>query len=228
MATPLIPSSIIPPSQDGYSVEQGSEFVQVELEGGESRTRRDKIGATNVVKCQWELTPKQYAALWGFFNNRLQSGVRVFRIPLLIDAPVRIPYRARLLGKPQELGQTEGLLHVVRATLEVIPNPIVSFNLFCQAVSDFRVVATNNPDFSPTVDQFPIGRQVQLNNCEATVDGVFINLDGIYTITSKPNNATLEFAGAAGVNPGWTTLNGTSTQAFFPLENAGTCILLPE
>lgn len=228
MATPLFPATVIPPSQQGYSAEQGNEFIQVELDGGESRTRRDKIGATHTVRCQWELTPKEYAAVWNFFSNRLQSGVRVFRIPLLIDAPVRVEYRARLLGKPQELGQTEGLLHVIRATLEVIPNPIISFNLFCQAVSDFRVVATNNPDFSPTVDQFPIGRQIQLNNCENTVNGVFINLDGTYTITSKPNNATLVMSGAAGVNPAWNTLNGTVAQSLFAANNAGTCILLPE
>lgn len=228
MATPLFPVTVIPPSQQAYSVKQGTEFIQVELEGGESRTRRDKIGATNTVRCQWELTPKEYAAVWNFFNNRLQGGVRVFRIPLLIDAPVRVLYRARILGEMQELGQTEGLLHVIRATLEVIPNPIISFNVFCQAVSDFRVVATNNVDFAPTVDQFPIGRQVQMNNCENTVNDIFINLDGTYTITSKPNNATLEFAGAASVNPAWTTLNGTAIQGFFPLQNAGTCILLPE
>lgn len=228
MATPLFPSTIIPPSQAGYRVKKPTEFIQVELEGGEARTRRDKIGATYTVDCQWELTSKQYTALTGFFRDRLQSGVRIFRIPLLIDVPVLVNYRARLLGEAEELGQTEGLLQVVRAKLEVIPNPIVSFNLFLQSVSDDRVVATNNPDFNPNMDQFPIGRQVLLTACEGTASGTFINLDGTYTIASKPNSATITLQNASSVNAGWTTLNGTVAQGFFADQNAGACILLPE
>lgn len=228
MATPLFPTTILPPSQSGYSVKKPNEFIQVELDGGEARTRRDKIGATYTLRCQWECTPKQYTTLSGFFRDRLQSGVRIFRIPLLIDVPALVPYRARFLGEPEELAQNEGLLHTVRATLEVIPNPIVSFNLICQSVSDDRVIAGNNPDFNTNMDQFPIGRQVLLTGCSGTVSGTPINLDGTYTIGTKPSAAIITLNSASGVNPDWTTLNGTVAQALFPDENAGACILLPE
>lgn len=228
MATPLFPTSIIPPSQQSYTVKKPMEFVQTELDGGESRTRRDKIGAPYIVNCQWELLPKQYTTISGFFRDRLQNRTMVFRIPLLIDTPNLVPYRARVLGQPEELVQNEGLLHVVRATLEVIPNPIASFNLFCQSVADDRVGLGNNPDFDTNLDQFPIGRQVMLTGCEGTVSGTFLNVDGTYTIASKPAAAIITLTGASGVNPGWTTLNGTAAQLLFPDDNAGACILLPE
>lgn len=228
MATPLFPSTILPPSQSGYSVKKPNEFVQVDLDGGESRTRRDKIGAPYIVQCQWELTPKQYTTLSGFFRDRLQSGTRIFRIPLKIDVPALVEYRARFLGEPEELAANEGLLHVVRATLEVIPNPIVSFNLSCQSVSDDRVIAGNNPDFNPNMDQFPIGRQVLLTGCEGTVSGVFLNVDGTYVIATKPSASIITLTNADAINSGWTTLNGTAAQILFPQENAGACILLPQ
>ncbi len=227
MATPLFPTSILPPSQQGYSVKKPKEFIQVELDGGESRTRRDKINVPYVVNCQWELTPSQYTTLTGFFRDRLQSGTRVFRIPLLIDVPKLVLYRARLLGEAEELAANMGLLHVVRATLEVTPNPIVSFNLLCQSVADDRVIAGNNPDFNTNMDQFPIGRQVLLTGCDGIVNSVPINLDGTYTIATKPSAAIITLTGAAAVNPGWTTLNGTVAQILSPTDNAGACILLP-
>lgn len=227
MATPLFPSTIIPPSQQSYRVKKPTEFIQVDLRGGEARTRRDKIGATYTVDCQWELTPDQYTTISGFFRDRLQGGVRVFRIPLKVDVPALVQYRARLLGETEELAANEGLLHVVRARLEVIPNPIVSFNLSLQSVADNRVIAGNNPDFNTNMDQFPIGRQVMLTGCKGVVNSTAINLDGTYTILGKPSAAIITLTNAPVVNPGWTTLNGTALQIMAPTENAGACILLP-
>lgn len=228
MATPLFPTTIIPPSQQGYSVKKPREFVQTDLDGGESRTRRDKINAPYIVNCVWQLTSRQYVTLSGFFRDRLQSGTRVFRIPLLIDVPKLVLYRAHFLGEPEELAETEGLLQTVRATLEVMPNPIVSFNMVCQSVSDDRVIAGNNPDFNTNMDQFPIGRQVLLTGCDGTPNGTLINLDGTYTILSKPSAAIITLTGAPAVNAGWTTLRAGPAQILSPLENAGACILLPE
>jgi hypothetical protein len=227
MATPLFPSTIIPPSQTSYRVKKPLEFIQVELEGGETRTRRDKIGATYTVDCQWQLTPEQYGTISGFFRDRLQNGVRIFRIPLKIDVAALVEYRARFLGEPEELTANEGLLHVVSARLEVLPNPIVSFNLICQNVSDTRVIAGNNPDFNTNMDQFPIGRQVLLTGCKGIVNTIPLDLDGTFTIASKPSPAICVLSGT-GSNPDWATLNTTLTQALSPNQNAGACILLPE
>jgi hypothetical protein len=203
------------------------EFAQVDLDGGEPRTRQDKIGAPYYVRCTWELTPSQYTTLSGFFRDRLQNRTRAFRIPLLIDVPKLVPYVARVVGEPEELTANMGLLHVVTVTLAVVPNPIVSFNLLLQSVSDDRVIAANNPDFNPNMDQFPIGRQVLLTGCDGIASGTAINLDGTYTIATKPSAAIITLTGAPAVNPGWTTLNGTVAQIMAPTDNAGACILLP-
>lgn len=230
MATPLFPSSIIPPSQQGYSVQKGTNFIQSKLETGASRTRQDFGGACHIVEATFECTQKQYTTISGFIRDRLQDGTRIFRIPLLIDVPQLVNYQARLLDKNEKLSQVRGLLKTVTMTLEVLPNPVVSFGLICQNVSDERVVAGNNPDFNPTIfDQFAVGRQVLLSGCEGFADTtVYVNLDGTYTILSKPSSAIVVLNNAAGVNAAWTTLNGTVQQSIFPLENAGACILVPE
>lgn len=229
MATPLFPSTVIPPNQQSYRVQKPTQFVQTELEGGASRTRQDRIGEPYRVDCTWSCTPKQYVTISGFFRDRIQNGTRVFRIPLLIDVPALVNYRARLLGKAEELSSNQGLLHTVSATLEVLPNPMVSFNLNCQSVSDDRVIAANNPDFNPTImDQIPIGRQVLLTGCEGIVNSTFINLDGTYTVATRPSSAIITLTGAPAINPGWTTLRATVAQILQPTENAGACILLPE
>lgn len=228
MATPLFPSSVLPPSQQGYKVQKGTEFIQTKLIGGPSRGRRDRVGEPHVVDVTWQCTPKQYTTVTGFLYDRLQSGTRIFRLPLLIDVPKLVEYRVKLLETAEMLSATQGLLQTITAKLEVLPNPRVSFNLSCQSVSDDRVIAGNNVDFNPTLDQFPIGRQVLLHACEATVNGVFINLDGTYTIATKPSAAIITLTGAPAINPGWTALRATAAQILAPNENAGALILLPE
>lgn len=228
MATPEFPSTVIPPSQQGYEVQKPTGFVQSELEGGPARSRMDSIGMPYIVQATWECTKKQYVTISGFLRDRLQNGTRIFRLPLVIDVPTLIPYQCRLLSKAEKLSSIRGLLYTVTAQLEVLPNPIVSFNLSCQSVSDNRVIAGNNPDFNTEMNQFPVGRQVKLYQCEGTVSGTFINLDGTYTILGKPSAAIITLTNAPAVNPGWTTLNGTVAQLLFPEENAGACVLLPE
>lgn len=228
MATPEFPSTIIPPSQQGYEVQKPTGFVQSELQGGPARSQMDSIGTPYIVQATWECTKQQYVTISGFLRDRLQYGTRIFRIPLVIDVPTLIPYQARLLRSAEKLSSIRGLLYTVTAQLEVLPNPIVSFNLACQSVSDNRVIANNNPDFNTNMDLFPTGRQVQLYQCEGIVSGTFLNLDGTYTILGKPNATTITLQNAPAINPGWTTLNGTAAQLLFPAENAGACVLLPE
>lgn len=228
MATPVFPISILPPSQSGYSAQYGTEFIQIELDGGESRTVRNKLGVPHIVNCMWQCTPTQYTTIHGFWRDRCQSGTRSFIIPLLIDTPTLVPYRARFAREPQKLSQTEGHMHSVTATLEVIPNPMVSFDMVCQRVSDERVIANNNPDFQPTIfAQFPIGRNILLTGCSGLVNGIAVNLDGTYAVLSKPSDSIIVLNNAAAVNADWTVLAGTLSKTLFPTDNAGACILLP-
>jgi hypothetical protein len=228
VTTPLFPTTLPGPEQDGYRLRRGNESVSIRLDGGASRVRRDVVGASHTAECTWLLDHDEYTALTGFFRERLQSRTRLFRIPLLIDTAVTVNYLARPLDAPEELGSTRGRMHTVRATLEVIPNPIKSFGLLLQSIADARVVDAGSVDYSGEMAQFPVGRQVLLTGCRGLSNAVAVDLDGTYTILSKPNAFSIILNNAAAVNSDWTVLNGTASQALFPTSNQGACILLPE
>ncbi len=225
MATPFFPSTILPPSQSGYGFTPGKDFIDTKLDGGASRVRRDVLGMVHNVKCCWECTPDQFTQIMGFFRERVQGRTKLFRINLVIDAPTLIPYVCRLVGTPNALTQNQGLLYKVEAELEVIPNPVKSFTMFCQSVSDDRVGDAGTGDYAGEMNEFIIGRDVKLYNCIATVDGVPINVDGTYTIATKPIAAVITLTNAPVINPSWTALRATATKIFFPV--AGVCVQLP-
>lgn len=227
MATPVFPTTINPPDQQGYQYTPGKDFIETKLDGGSSRVRRDVLGMTHMVKCCWSCTPTQYTQIMGFFRERVQGRSKLFRINLLIDIPALVPYVARLIDTPNTLTYNEGLIYKVEATLEVTPNPIKSFSLFCQRVSDNRIVDAGTVDYTGEMNEFPLARTVMLYNCIGVVDGVPINLDGTgYLISTKPTTSSIDLgATAPTINPGWTALAATTTKAFFPA--AGACILLP-
>lgn len=228
MATVLFPTHLPGPEQDGYRLRRGRETVSIRLDGGASRVRRDVVGAAHTAECTWVCSSEEYVAITGFFRERLQSRSRLFRIPLLIDAGVTVNYLARVLDDPEELATTRGLMHTVRATLEVLPNPIRSFGIICQNVSDARVVDNGSVDYTGDMGEFPVGRDVVLVGCRGLVNGTPIDLDGTYEIDSKPNAFTIVLDNAAAENSDWTVLNGTVSQQLFPTNQQGACILLPE
>lgn len=228
MSTPLWPSSLPTPEQDGYRLRRGKETVTIRLDGGQSRVRRDVLGASHEVTCTFNLDQDEYTTFEGFFRERVQARSRLFRIPLLIDVPVAVNYLARVLDDPEELSATRGYAHTAQVRLEVIPNPIKSFGILMQSISDERVVDGGTADYSPEMSEFPVGRQVLLTGCRGISNSTAVDLDGTYTIGSKPNAFTIVLTNADVINTDWTVLNGTASQALFPTNQRGACILLPE
>lgn len=228
MTTPLWPAAYPQPEQDGYRVTRGRDNVSIRLDGGPARVRRDSLGTPHEVELRFVCDETDYTSVIGFLRERTESRTRFFRIPLLIDAPVVVPYLARVLDGPEVLESTRGLTHVVRCTLEVIPNPIKSFSLLLQNVADERVVDAGTVDYDGDMGEFPVGRDVMLVGCTGTSNGVALDLDGTYTIDSKPNAFSLILDNAAAENSDWTALNGTASQQLFPTNQHGACILLPE
>jgi len=224
MATELWPSFLPTPEQDGYRLRRGKEFVSIRLDGGRSRVRRDILGASHIATCTFVCTPEEYTALTGFLRETVRSRTELFRLPLLIDAPVAVNHLCCVLDDPEELARTRGYSHTVQVTLEVIPNPIKTL-IILDGDADQRVI-----DAGPDAEmaEFPEGREVLLTGCVGTVEGLSINLDGTYTIDDKPDAATIVLTDAASVNAGWTTLNGTTLKVMLPTNRQGACILLPE
>lgn len=228
MTTPLFPSTLPLPEQDGYSIRRGNDLVSVRLGGGPARVRRDSLGTPHEVTCTWMCDVSEYTYLIGWFRERVQARSAFFRIPLLIDAPVAVNHLARVLDGPEELASTRGHSFVVRATLEVMPNPIKSFTLSCQSVSDDRVIDGGSSDYAADMSEFPVGRQVLLLGCQGTVNGVDLDLDGTYTLAGAPSAGIRTLTNAPSVNADWTALRGTVNQIMAVGPAGGACVLLPE
>jgi hypothetical protein len=229
VATPLWPSFLPTPEQDGYRVSRGNDAVSIRLDGGPARVRRDALATPHEVTATFLCDETDYVGVIGFLRERTFGRTRFFRLPLLIDAPVVVPYLCRQLDEPETLDSTRGLSFEVRVTLEVLPNPILSSTLFLQSVSDDRVAVANTADgYSPNMAEFPVGRDVLLTGCRGTVGGVPINLDGQYVILGAPSPEARTLTTASSVNPGWTTLAATSPFLLFPDKQGGAAILLPE
>jgi hypothetical protein len=229
MPTAEWPSFLPTPEQGGYRVARGKNQISIRLEGGPSRVRQTALGTSHEVAVTWLCDETDYTGVIGFLRERAIERTLFFRLPLLIDVPVAVPYLCRLLDEPEALESTEGLSFEVRATLEVLPNPIRSSTLLLQNVADPRVTATNTAQgYSPDMAEFPDGRQVLLVGCRGTSSGTAVDLDGTYSIDSHPTPQSITLLNAAVVNPQWTVLNGTVSQALSPDKQGGACILLPE
>lgn len=232
MATAEWPSFFPTPEQDGYRLVRGRNVSSINLEGGPARARQTALGESHRATVTWVCDETEYTGVTGFLRERALERTHFFRMPLIIDTPVAVVHLCRALadgGAVERLESTEGLIYVVRADLEVIPNPIRSSTLFLQNVADPRVVVGNTAQgYSPDMAEFPDGRQVLLTGCRGTSSGVAVNLDGTYTILSHPTPESITLLNAAVVNAGWTTLNGTVSQALTPDKQGGACILLPE
>lgn len=214
------------PVRDSYRFQPGYNNIQVKLEGGASRVRRDVLGEVHVVTLQWILIKGQYSKFNDFFGSRIKGGSRPFKMDLLTDAEVVMPHVCRCVGSIPSLIEQKGEAFIMQGTLEVTPNPMVSFNLFLQNVSVAQFVDAGNSEF-PTANlgAFAIGRDVLLTGTSDTVNGVSINLDGTYEIDTAPNAFTRTLLNAATINSDWTALNGTAAKSYFP--TSGAVVLIP-
>lgn len=223
MTTPLLG---IDPVSDGYSFTPANEVIEVKLDGGVSRRRKDLINSTHVVNAQWILDQGQYTQLMGFFRENVKRGSTPFRMNLVSDANVSMPHVCNTLGGVPKLTQQRGNAFWVSCTVEVTPNPICAFTLFLQNVTVAQFVNAGNSFYTGDLSDFPVGRQVLLTGTTGVASGVTLNLDGTYTIATAPNAFTRTLgASAPAINPQWTTLAGTGAQSYFP--GFGAAILIP-
>lgn len=112
---------IIPPDQDGYSVEKSAESViRIQLDGGAGRYRQDLFGVSDLVSCQWILDGNQYNYLQSFYRS-LSSGSMPFMANLIIEHAELKPYECRFMPNSFKLTGVKGLAYFCSATLECIP-----------------------------------------------------------------------------------------------------------
>jgi len=109
------------PESSGYVYSLANEVVAVELEGGLTRSRRDVVGASSFVECQWTLNREDYQYFRAFYNFETDRGASPFTIDLLLDQPYLQEFTAKFVADSLRLSEHQGLMYRLSARLEVVP-----------------------------------------------------------------------------------------------------------
>lgn len=197
------------PIRDGYQVELGYSGIEVKLEAGPSRRRRDHLRATHTVSLTWNLTSAlDYSRFMSFFRSTLNFGTESFRMLLVTDVGVPMYHLCRCLGTLPKLVQQSGLSFWVGATLEVEPNPTISENMVFVGPTDSIAVSTTQLNNSG----IRAGDTISIHHSSASGVETFpsLHFDGEYTVDSV-STGQITLTTPASVNASWTTLGASST-----------------
>lgn len=118
----------LPPDTASYTFKYSNTNLSTELEGGASRFRADKLGATHRLDCQWTLNLKNYNYLMAFYRTTLGYGALSFTINLIADSGALVTLTAYFVPGTFGLIAQQGNMYVVGASLEVIPDPAATTN----------------------------------------------------------------------------------------------------
>ena len=114
----------INPESASYSVKDGMSFVGVQLDGGQSRFRKDKIGSARIVDVQWSFDRNEYLYFTSFYNTTIDEGSLSFNIYLILDDPIPVLHQVHFVSDTKKLSSQTGHSYRVSAQLEEIPVPI--------------------------------------------------------------------------------------------------------
>jgi hypothetical protein len=125
MSTPAL---LLPPDQANYAGDFGNQVVDVKLEGGASRFRADEQGAVFIVNCRWQCDATNFNYLTAFYRTAVNFGALPFNIDLLLDNNTMNNYVAHFVPGTFGLDSNSGETYVMKAQLEVCPNPAYYVN----------------------------------------------------------------------------------------------------
>lgn len=112
---------LVRPTLAGFGVAFGDSVITTKLDGGASRTRLDKVGATHEVQVQWMLEATGYNYLMAFYRTEIDFGSLPFTIKMKsIDKASLETYTAKF-ASPPSLTAFYGTIFQVSAMLEITP-----------------------------------------------------------------------------------------------------------
>jgi len=114
----------INPESASYAVADGMSFVGVQLDGGQSRFRKDKIGSARVVDVRWTFDRNEYLYFTSFYNTTIDEGSLSFKIYLILDDPIPVLHQVHFIQDSKKLSGQNGHSYQVSGQLEAIPVPI--------------------------------------------------------------------------------------------------------
>ena len=119
---------IFTPNQSGYSVQDSIEVLQVELDGGAPRIRRDIVGSWPIVNVSWIFDRENFNYFREFYRLTTVSGSLPFLIDLLIDnADELTEHVAQFVPGSIALSQVSGQSYGVSANLRIKPLDVSTF-----------------------------------------------------------------------------------------------------
>ncbi len=108
------------PDKATYSYSPKNDVVEVSLDGGLSRRRRDIIGSSSRISCTWFLLPHEFQYFMAFYRSHLKRGALPFTIDLLLEQPFLEEVTAAFVANTLRSKQI-GLSFEVEAELETVP-----------------------------------------------------------------------------------------------------------
>ena len=135
------------PTSAGYASQHADETISIQLDGGASRFRLDKIGAVHMVNAQWVLNGEEYHYFNAFHRVVTASGSDPFLIDIITYRETKVEHTAHFVPGSVSLTQQTGGIYYVSAQLEVLPLPIVEED-------ELDFVALFEEFGSPVVPQF--------------------------------------------------------------------------
>lgn len=192
------------PVRDGYTFEPGYSCIEVQLDGGASRKRQDVLYQPHIITVNWVLTGPEYTQFMGFFRTTVNNGTSPFLMFLVSDLSTPTLHKCKTKGGIPKLTQQKGLAYFVTSTLEVEQNPTYTGNIIYQE-PDLVVFSTTNPFF---VGPIVTGDTIWIQNAAGThpTGPTFLDMQGVYSVTSTTGFDTLQLNSPASVNSNWTIL----------------------
>jgi hypothetical protein len=114
---------IIPPDNSSYNVTDGDSVVSVKLDGGASRYRSDKLGASSTVDVTWIVDKAGFEYLRAFYRGVTVSGALPFMIDLILDSSNVTEHKSYFKQGTFKLVDQKGLSYTVIALIEAEPLP---------------------------------------------------------------------------------------------------------
>lgn len=122
------------PDQDGYGFADQSEAIFQALDGGPSRSRRDKLGVSTIVNVQWKTTAAGYLYLRNYYRSWTTNPVP-FLMDVLLDSTTLTEQSCMFVPASMGLQSQAGNLYVVKAQLEVMLVPAEAAGCDCSTTA---------------------------------------------------------------------------------------------
>lgn len=102
-----------------YSVTPGPEVVEVQLDGGLAKKRRDILNAATRVSVGWMMSSTEFDYFMAFYKTTTKSGSLPFTIDLVIDSHATAIYTATFVAGSCKWQAAGGGIFSVTADLDV-------------------------------------------------------------------------------------------------------------